>query len=75
MSKYAAGTVVQSVTLEAVKYEFAPRDAQDDRPWRAVDVPAILIMMMGDENNEVRFTAEDINESIEDGELVVIHTP
>ena len=75
MGKYAVGTVVQSTEIAAVKYEYAPRDAQDDRPWRAVDVPAILIMLMGDENDEVRFNAEDIQENIEDGELVVIHTP
>lgn len=75
MSKYAVGTVVQSVIVEAVKYEFAPRDAQDDRPWRAVDVPAILIMLMGDENDEVRFGADGIQENIDDGELIIIHTP
>ena len=75
MSTYVEGTIIQSTVAEAVKYEYAPRDAQDDRPWRAIDVPAILIMLMGDENDEVRFNAEDIQENIEDGELVVIHTP
>ena len=75
MGKYAVGTVVQSTEIAAVKYEYAPRDAQDDRPWRAIDVPAIIILLMGDENNEVRFNTEDIQESIDNGELVVIHTP
>ena len=75
MSAHVEGTIVQSTEIDAAKYEYAPRDAQDDRPWRAIDVPAILIMLMGDENDEVRFNAEDIQESIDDGELVVIHTP
>ena len=75
MSTYAEGTIVQSTEIAAVKYEYAPRDAQDDRPWRAVDVPEILIFLMGDENNDVRFGTDDIQENIEDGELVVIHTP
>ncbi len=75
MSAHVEGTIIQSTEVEAVKYEYAPRDAQDDRPWRAIDVPAILIMLMGDENDEVRFNAEDIQESIDNGELVVIHTP
>ncbi len=74
MSTYAEGTIVQSTEIAAVKYEYAPRDAQDDRPWRAVDVPAILILLMGDENNEVRFNAEDIQENIDDGELIIIDT-
>ena len=73
MSTYVDGTIVQSTEVEAVKYEYAPRDEQDDRPWRAIDVPAILIMLMGDENNEVRFNAEYIQESIDDGELIIIH--
>lgn len=75
MSTYAEGTIVQSTEITAVKYEYAPRTSHDDRPWRAIDVPAILILLMGDENNEVRFNAEDIQENIDDGELVVIHTP
>ena len=75
MSAHVEGTIVQSTVIAAMKYEYAPRDAQDDRPWRAVDVPAILIMLIGDENNEVRFNAEDIQESIDEGELVIIHTP
>ena len=75
MSTYAEGTIVQSTEIATVKYEYAPRDAQDDRPWRAIDVPAILIMLMGDENDEVRFNAEDIQESIDNGELIIIHTP
>lgn len=75
MGKYAVGTVVQSNIVESVKYEYAPRDAQDDRPWRAVDVPAILIMLMGDENDEVRFADDDIQENIDSGELEVIYTP
>ena len=75
MSEHAVGTVVQSTIIDAVKYEFAPRDAQDDRPWKAIDVPPILILLMGDENNEIRFAADDIQENIDDGELVVIHTP
>lgn len=73
MSAHVEGTIVQSIEVEAVKYEYAPRDEQDDRPWRAIDVPAILIILMGDENNEVRFNAEDIQESIDDGELIIIH--
>ena len=75
MSTYAEGTIVQSTEIAAVKYEYAPRDAQDDRPWRAVDVPPILLLLMGDENKEIRFGADDIQESIDDGELVVIYTP
>ena len=75
MSTYAEGTIVQSTEIAAVKYEYAPRDAQDDRPWRAVDVPEILLLLMGDENKEVRFNAEDIQENIDDGELIIIHTP
>ena len=75
MSTYAEGTIVQSTEIAAAKYEYAPRDAQDDRPWRAFDVPAILIMLIGDENDEVRFNAEDIQESIDNGELIIIHTP
>ena len=75
MSAHVEGTIVQSNIVESVKYEYAPRDAQDDRPWRAVDVPAILIMLMGDENNEVRFADDDIQENIDVGELEVIYTP
>ena len=75
MSTYAVGTVVQSTEIAAVKYEYAPRTAHDDRPWRAIDVPAILIMLIGDENYEVRFNAEDIQEGIDEGELITIHTP
>ena len=30
MSEYAVGTIVQSTTVEAVKHEYAPRDAQDE---------------------------------------------
>ena len=75
MSAHVEGTIIQSTVVEAVKYEYAPRDAQDDRPWRAIDVPAIIILLMGDENNEVRFNTEDIQESIDAGELIIIHTP
>ncbi len=75
MSAHVEGTIVQSTVTESVKYEYAPRDAQDDRPWRAVYVPAILIMLMGDENNEVRFADDDIQENIDVGELEVIYTP
>ena len=75
MSTYAEGTIVQSTVVETVKYQYAPRDAKDDRAWRAVDVPPILLLLMGDENNEVRFNAEDIQESIDDGELITIHIP
>ena len=75
MSAHVEGTIIQSTVAEAVKYEYAPRDAQDDRPWRAIDVPAIIILLMGDENNEVRFNTEDIQESIDAGELIIIHTP
>ena len=75
MSTYAEGTIVQNPEIATVKYEYAPRDAQDDRQWRAIDVPEIIILLLGDENNEVRFNTEDIQECIDDGELVVIHTP
>ena len=75
MSTYAEGTIVQSTEIATVKYECAPRDAQDDQPWRAIDVPEILILLMGDENNEIRFNAEDIQEGIDNGELIIIHTP
>lgn len=75
MSTYAEGTIVQSTEITTVKYAYAPRDAQDDRPWRAIDVPAIIILLMGDENNEVRFNTENIQESIDAGELIIIHTP
>ena len=75
MSTHVEGTIVQSTEVKEVKYEYAPRTSHDDRPWRAVDVPAILILLMGDENNEVRFNAEDIQESIDDGELITIHIP
>ena len=75
MSTYAEGTIIQSTEIASVKYEYAPRDAQDDRPWRAVDVPEILLLLVGDENKEVRFNAEEIQESIDDGELITIHTP
>ena len=75
MSTHVEGTIVQSTEVKEVKYEYAPRDAQDDRPWRAIDVPEIIILLMGDENKEVRFNAEDIQENIDDGELIIIHTP
>lgn len=75
MSTYAEGTIVQSTEIATVKYEYAPRDAQDDRPWRAIDVPEILLLLMGDENKEVRFYVEDIQEGIDNGELIIIHTP
>ncbi len=75
MSTYAEGTIVQNTEIAGAKYEYAPRDAQDDRPWRAIDVPEILILLVGDENNEVRFNAEDIQEGIDEGELITIHTP
>ena len=75
MSTYAEGTIIQSTEIASVKYEYAPRDAQDDRPWRAVDVPEILLLLVGDEDKEVRFNAEEIQESIDDGELITIHTP
>ncbi len=72
MSTYVEGTIVQSTKNEDVKYEYAPRDAQDERPWRALDVPAILIMLMGDENDEIRFGDDEIQESIDEGELILI---
>ena len=75
MSAHVEGTIIQSTEVEAVKYEYAPRTAHDDRPWRAIDVPPILFLLMGDENNEVRFNAEDIQERIGDGELIIIHIP
>ena len=75
MSAHVEGTIIQSTVVEAVKYEYAPRDAQDDRPWRAIDVPEILLLLVGDENKEVRFHVEDIQEGIDDGELIIIHTP
>ena len=75
MSTYAEGTIVQSTETATVKYEYAPRDAQDDRPWRAIDVPEILLLLVGDENNEVRFTAEAMQESIDAGEMITIYTP
>ena len=75
MSTHVEGTIVQSTEIAAVKYEYAPRDAQDDRPWRAIDVPEILLLLVGDENKEVRFHVEDIQEGIDDGELIIIHTP
>ena len=75
MSTYAEGTIVQSTEIPTVKYEYAPRDAQDDRPWRAIDVPEILLLLVGDENKEVRFHVEDIQEGIDNGELIIIHTP
>ena len=75
MSTHVEGTIVQNTEIAAVKYEYAPRDAQDDRPWRAIDVPEILLLLVGDENKEVRFNAEDIQERIDNGELIIIHTP
>ena len=75
MSTYAEGTIVQNTEITAVKYEYAPRDAQGDRPWRAIDVPEILLLLVGDENKEVRFHVEDIQEGIDNGELIIIHTP
>lgn len=75
MSKYAEGTIVQHNEVEAVKYRLNSRTEGDERPWEAIDVPPILAMLMGDENNEVRFTDEDISEDIETGELIVIYAP
>lgn len=75
MGAHAEGTIIQSTLVEAVKYEYAPRSAHDDRPWRAVDVPEILILLMGDEDNEVRFKVDDIQEHIDDGELITIYIP
>ena len=75
MSTHVEGTIVQSTEVEEVRYEYAPRDAQDDRPWRAVDVPEILLLLVGDENKEVRFHVEDIQEGIDNGELIIIHKP
>ncbi len=75
MSAHVEGTIIQSTENGAVKYEYAPRDTQDDRPWRAIDVPPILLLLMGDENNEVRFNVEDIQKSIDDGRRIIIHTP
>lgn len=75
MSAHVEGTIVQNTEIASVKYEYAPRDAQDDRPWRAIDVPEILLLLVGDENKEVRFHVEDIQERIDNGELIIIHTP
>lgn len=75
MSTHVEGTIIQSTEVEEVKYEYAPRDAQDDRPWLAIDVPEILLLLVGDENKEVRFHVEDIQEGIDNGELIIIHTP
>ena len=75
MSAHVEGTIVQNTEIDSVKYEYAPRDAQDDRPWRAIDVPEILLLLVGDENKEVRFHVEDIQEGIDNGELIIIHTP
>ena len=75
MSVHVEGTIVQSTVVESVKYQYAPRDAQDDRPWLAIYVPAILTMLMGDENNEIRFNGDDIQENIDTGKLEVIYTP
>ena len=75
MSAHVEGTIVQNTEIASVKYEYAPRDAHDDRPWRAIDVPEILLLLVGDENKEVRFHVEDIQEGIDNGELIIIHTP
>lgn len=75
MSAHVEGTIIQNTEIASVKYEYAPRDAQDDRSWRAIDVPEILLLLVGDENKEVRFNAEDIQEGIDNGELIIIHTP
>ena len=75
MSKYAEGTIVQHNENEVVKYHLNSRTEGDDRPWEAIDVPPILILLMGDENNEIRFTDEDISEDIESGELIVTYAP
>ena len=75
MSAHVEGTIIQSTENGAVKYEYAPRTANDDRPWRAIDVPPFLLLLMGNENNEVRFNAEEIQEGIDDGELITIHIP
>lgn len=75
MSKYAEGTIVQHNEVDTVKYRLNSREVGDDRPWEAIDVPPILVMLMGDENNELRFHDTDISESIEAGDLIVIYTP
>ena len=75
MSKYGEGTIVQHNEVEAVKYRLNSRTEWDYRPWEAIDVPPLLALLMGDENNEVRFTDDDISEAIETGELIVIYAP
>lgn len=75
MSKYAEGTIVQHNGVAAVRYRLNPRTEGDERPWEAIDVPPILVKMVGDENNEVRFTDDSISGDIETGVLIVIYAP
>lgn len=75
MSKYAEGTTVQHSVAEAVKYRLNSRTEGDETPWVAIDVPPLLTTLMGDANNEVRFTDDDISGGIERGGLVVIYAP
>lgn len=75
MSAHVEGTIVQNTKIAAVKYEYAPRTANDDRPWRAIDVPPLIQLLVGVEGDGVRFNAEDIQESIDAGGLIIIHIP
>lgn len=70
MSKYAVGTVaVRDLDGIKIEYQHAPREGKPE--WVALDVPEILVMLLGDEDGEVRFTDKDISDSIEAGELEV----
>lgn len=75
MSKYAEGTTVQHKVTEAVKYRLNSRTEEDERPWEAIDVPPLVVKLMGADNNGIRFTDEDISEGIENGGLIVIYAP
>lgn len=75
MSKYAEGTIVQHNGVEAVKYRLNPRTEGDERPWEALDVPPILVKLMGDDNSKLRFTDEGISGDIEKGVLNVVYAP
>lgn len=72
MGKYAEGTIVQHNEVESVKYHLNSRTEGDERPWVAIDVPPYIAKVLGDDNNEVRFTDADILDGIERGELTVI---
>lgn len=70
---YGVGTIVQSTKFgdeQDAKYQLSPEPGKNE--WLALDVPPLLSLVFGDEDGEIRFPNEDIEQRIAEGSMRVI---